>query len=927
MMPDPRNRYVSRLQAWSRYAGAWTIIIGAIVLSGWLLNITSLKTIVPGTTTTKPNTAVAFILAGSAVWLLQATAADRRRVWLWRACASLVGLIGLLTLSEYLFGWNLGIDELLFRDNGFTALFPGRMSPITAFNFLLLGLAILLLDVAGRYRAAQLFALTASFTGLLALLGYLYGEASLYRLANFTAIALPTAVTFVIVGLGLFLARPDRAWAAILTSDSAGGKLARRILPATVIVPIVIGWLRLLGQQNGLYGTGFGLAIFAVGNIIVFTVLIARSAGTLIESDVARRQAEREILALNAELEGRVLERTTALTAANQQLTNQIAERQAVDAALRDSEAKLRALFQVLPAGISILDRERRLVDTNPALEHILKMSKDELADAARSGRQYIHPDGTPFLPHEFPSERAFETQTVILDVEMGLELESGEIVWTSVSAAPLPDSTLGVVIVTTNITERRQAEAALARESDLLQALMDNIPDTIYFKDLASRFTRINQAQARVLGVPKPEDALGKTDADFQAPHLAASHLADERKLMETGKPQIDHQEYHPTHDGQARWFSSNKVPMRDRQGRVIGLVGVSRNITDGVQAAEAVRASNAQLTERVRQMLVLNELGEQLQSCLAIEEAYQVTAQSMAKLFPRETGALYVINTSRLLETACAWGAPPLDTHVLGMDACWALRRGRLHLAGTSQANAPACPHLLGAEPALSLCIPLLAQGETLGFWHLRAQTQAAANLFDEGVVQLARAAADSVAQAMANLNLREKLRQQSIRDSLTGLFNRRYMEESFERELQRAARDQGPVGVIMLDVDCFKAINDRHGHGAGDTVLRELGRFLKDHIRGGDIASRYGGEEFTLILPEATLDQTLERAEQLRLKFKQLPMLHGGLSLEPVTLSGGVAAYPQHGLTGELILRAADAALYAAKRDGRDQVQAAG
>ena len=149
---------------------------------------------------------------------------------------------------------------------------------------------------------------------------------------------------------------------------------------------------------------------------------------------------------------------------------------------------------------------------------------------------------------------------------------------------------------------------------------------------------------------------------------------------------------------------------------------------------------------------------------------------------------------------------------------------------------------------------------------------------------------------------------------------------MEESLDRELLRAARDQRPVGVIMLDVDYFKAVNDLHGHGAGDALLRHLGRFLKDNIRGGDIASRYGGEEFTLILPDTALEQTCVRAEQLRQNFKALPQGIIDVSLGSVTLSCGVAAYPQNGQTGEQILRAADTALYRSKHEGRDQVQAA-
>ena len=184
-----------------------------------------------------------------------------------------------------------------------------------------------------------------------------------------------------------------------------------------------------------------------------------------------------------------------------------------------------------------------------------------------------------------------------------------------------------------------------------------------------------------------------------------------------------------------------------------------------------------------------------------------------------------------------------------------------------------------------------------------------------------------ADSVALAVANLNLRETLRQQSIRDPLTDLFNRRYMEESLERELRREGRSQKPVGIVMLDIDHFKRVNDTYGHDAGDAVLRQLGHFLKEHTRGGDIACRYGGEEFILILPEASLEQTHACAEKYRQDFKVLPLLHNGRLIDPITLSFGVAAYPEHGATREAVLRAADAALYSAKHEGRDRVVVAG
>ncbi len=175
-------------------------------------------------------------------------------------------------------------------------------------------------------------------------------------------------------------------------------------------------------------------------------------------------------------------------------------------------------------------------------------------------------------------------------------------------------------------------------------------------------------------------------------------------------------------------------------------------------------------------------------------------------------------------------------------------------------------------------------------------------------------------------ANLRLQKTLRVQAVRDPLTGLFNRRYLEETFERELRRAERARKPLGVIMLDLDHFKAFNDTFGHAAGDAILRFLGQFLLSRSRREDVACRYGGEEFVLIFPDASLDTTARRAEQLRAEARSLQVLHHGHPLGNVTISVGVAAFPEQGSTTATLLRAADEALYRAKTEGRDRVEVA-
>ena len=238
--------------------------------------------------------------------------------------------------------------------------------------------------------------------------------------------------------------------------------------------------------------------------------------------------------------------------------------------------------------------------------------------------------------------------------------------------------------------------------------------------------------------------------------------------------------------------------------------------------------------------------------------------------------------------------------------------------------------CRHLVNPLPAAYLCIPMVAQSEASGVLSLQNKdgpADAAPPRLTPAKQQLARTVADSVALALANLKLRETLRHQSIRDPLTGLFNRRYMEETLERETRRVARAQRPLGIIMLDVDRFKLFNDTFGHDAGDALLREFGNFLRAHVRGEDVACRYGGEEFTLILPEASLEVTRQRAEHLRDDIKHLHAQYHDQPLGAVMLSLGVAVFPDHGSTGEAVLKAADAALYRAKREGRDRVVVAG
>jgi diguanylate cyclase (GGDEF)-like protein len=284
----------------------------------------------------------------------------------------------------------------------------------------------------------------------------------------------------------------------------------------------------------------------------------------------------------------------------------------------------------------------------------------------------------------------------------------------------------------------------------------------------------------------------------------------------------------------------------------------------------------------------------------------------------------------TGDYLERAATWGDASLTHESLAWQDCWATRNLRPHGVRDSGSEI-LCPHIAHAPAALpSLCVPLVAQGQMLGLFHLQhlktvpdtSQTEASA---DPGLA-LAVAVAEDLSLAHANMRLRESLREQSTRDSLTGLFNRRFVDEFLVRELARAERKARQLSMIALDIDHFKRINDSFGHGAGDAVLQRVSVILRAHVRDTDVASRVGGEEFLLLLAESPLPLAAKRAEDIRSAICEMSVKYRNKDLGRITASFGAVAYPDHGRTAEALIRAADKALYDAKHAGRNQVVSA-
>ncbi|WP_295436981.1 diguanylate cyclase [uncultured Thiodictyon sp.] len=477
---------------------------------------------------------------------------------------------------------------------------------------------------------------------------------------------------------------------------------------------------------------------------------------------------------------------------------------------------------------------------------------------------------------------------------------------------------------------EIERTNQALREHSLRFQTIISSSPLAMIQLDSAKRVEMWNPAAERIFGWTEAEVLAHPLPT---IPPDKRDELSTILAALERGESLTNVITQRLRRDGTRVHVSASMSPLRELTGTITGFSAIIADISQLKQVEDAMATTNetlsrsvATLEQRTGELTLLGEMGNLLQACIKPQEAHRVIAHAVAKIFPGMAGTLYEMPPSRdHMEPVIRWGAGDTKAQVFAMDGCWALRRGCAHRV-EDVATGLICEHVTaeGGQQWPSLCVPMMAQGEALGLLHV--QCTAGSPALTQEHQRLAETIAEQLAMALSNLNLREALRQQSIRDTLTGLFNRRYMDETLAREIERARRRDLPIGVIMLDIDFFKRFNDTYGHQAGDVLLTALGQFLRTQVRLDDIACRYGGEEFTLILPGASQELAHQRAEQLRVNIHALQVSFEGDTLAAITLSLGVAVFPAHGETAQAVLRAADAALYQAKENGRDRVELA-
>ncbi len=559
-----------RIARFSSLLGLGISAVGLLVLWGWAFDIASLKSLLPGLPTMRANAAAAFVLIGACLWLPahRADAATYRPIdWVVSALAALVVALGLLTLAEYAFGWNAGIDQMLYYESlpSPPTAAPGRMAPMTAVNLTLLGAALLLIDITtrGGKRPSNWLALGVAASSFVAILGYLYGVDALYRVAALASMALHTAILFVVCSIALVCAKPGSFFVGQIMGDTAGGLVTRRLLPAAILMPPFVGWLRLQGEQAGYYSGTFGLAIFAASNVMIFTALVWWSARTL------QRVHEQRI--------------EVSMTSAWQQ-----AILNSADFAMISTD--LQGVIRTINAGAASMlgYATAELVGSTTAIIH----DPAEVAARAQALSQEL---GCPVEPgfdaFVAKARRGFTDEN---DWSYIRKDGSRFPVRLSVTALTDPAGMLtGFLGIAKDISVQKIAEEALRDSEQRLHLITDSLPAVVAYIDREQRYQFANAMAGQTVGAAAAtmigrtiREIRGEADysrfADKVARALRGEHVSFEHSRLTQGRELVYHSIY---------------VPDVQADGNVRGFYAMGFDITDLKAAEKRLAASEARL------------------------------------------------------------------------------------------------------------------------------------------------------------------------------------------------------------------------------------------------------------------------------------------------------------------------------------------
>ncbi len=487
-------------------------------------------------------------------------------------------------------------------------------------------------------------------------------------------------------------------------------------------------------------------------------------------------------------------------------------------------------------------------------------------------------------------------------------------------------------------------AKEQLLDSEEKYRSIFEHAVGGIFEINHKGKFLNANPSMARVLGFDTPEAIVTGIDNVFKQLFVYPEHRVKLLSIL----TEFDTVERFETRmykrDKRSIWITMNARAIKNEEGEVISFEGFLMDITERKTAEEILKQSREELEQRVKlrtselsgkldeleqrnlEISILHEMGEMIQVCRSSEETFPIVARYLKKFFPYDGGAIFLFKDELPhKKPIVTWGGHGKEEIKFSHYDCWALRHSKPYLVEDTNEKI-ACSHIIQKPETGHLCIPMIVQGEIIGLFYLAFLKTVKDVSLDKNKMERKRNLAITISEqltlAIANLKLRESLKLQSVQDPLTGLFNRRHMEKYLERESHRAKRHNSVLGIIMIDVDHFKEVNDTYGHEAGDLVLKNLGNYLQSNVRIEDMACRFGGEEFAIVIVDTNLFDITKKTKQFCKEIREQLQISYAEKVINLTVSAGAAAFPIHSSSIQEVLNMADSALYQAKKEGRNR-----